>query len=504
MTVPAARLGLRGFAAAAIVAAIVGALFPYVTLALGFGPNVSLLATFLGVGAISACGARGRGALVAAQAAGVAAGQTAFMGTALAALELLRARGVLELELRPSSPIIFAWLATAGVVGVLAAIPLRRHFIDDERLVFAAGAAAGEAIVALADAPDRARDAPRPHRGLGRAAAAGAIATLVHAPLSPLGLGSGVLVGARIALSMGAGALLGLAVPAARSTGVAAALLISGGATRAIVRGPAMIRALRAGPRRADSRVGRAALVLVGGLGLCAIDRWALATSLTATVVSLALAAPLVLIGTRVLGETNWAPVGALAAVAQLALAAVVPGCAVVNLIGSAVAAAIPNAAQHMMQTFRAAARAGTCPRDAARAQLIGVIVGAAMLSVAYPVLAARFGVGGSGLTSPLSVAWADVAVAATRGGAGLDWPMIAGAAVAGIGLALAERRHPRVPSAAGLGIGLLAPGRLVAGIVLGGVVDHLAPATRDRRVAIASGLVAGEAIAATAAAFTG
>ncbi|MCE9572346.1 MAG: hypothetical protein K8W52_04255, partial [Deltaproteobacteria bacterium] len=176
----------RALAAAAVVAAIVGALLPYVTLALGFGPNVSLLATFLGAGAGAVLGARGPGALVAAQAAGVAAGQTAFMCTALAAIDLLRARGVLDLA--PSGLAIFAWLAVAGGLGVLAAIPLRHHYIDDERLAFAAGAAAGEAILAL----DRPRASGR--GAFAAAIALGGVARLVGSPVSGLGVGTGMLV----------------------------------------------------------------------------------------------------------------------------------------------------------------------------------------------------------------------------------------------------------------------------------------------------------------------
>ena len=143
------RLDLRALVAAVAVAAAIGGLFPYITLALGFGPNTSLIATFFGFAAVSAVGARGRSALVASQAAGVAAGQAAFMGIALAALNLLRARGVLEVDLRPSPLVVFAWLACAGALGVVAALPLRRHYIEDENLAFPAGTAAGEAIVAL-------------------------------------------------------------------------------------------------------------------------------------------------------------------------------------------------------------------------------------------------------------------------------------------------------------------------------------------------------------------
>jgi uncharacterized oligopeptide transporter (OPT) family protein len=494
-------LDRRALIAAGVVAAIVGGLFPYVTLALGFGPNTSLIATFLGFGAMSTVGARGRGALVASQAAGVAAGQTAVMGTALAALDLLRARGVLEVDLRPSSLVVFAWLASAGALGVLAALPLRRHYIEDENLAFPAGTAAGEAIVALDDR----RGLLGGHRALAGALAVGALATIARFPLSPLGLGSGLLIGARIAASIGLGAALTFALPAPAVAGIAAALLVAGGATRALLRAPGLARALRRDrprPSRAERRAPLRLLALAAGVAaLCAIDRVALATPVGATLASIALAGPLLLVGTRVLGETNWAPVGSLAAVAQIALGAIVPGCAVVNLIGSTVAAAIPNAAQHTVQSFRAAAHAGTRPRDTALAQLLGVVVGAAMLSVTYPLLAARFGVGGHGLAAPLSVAWADVAVAVTRGH-GVLGGAIAAAALAGVVLALAEARVRFAPSPIGLGIGLILSWPIALAVALGGALDQACrrrwPHLRAPRVAVASGLVAGEAMTAT------
>src|SRR5579871_695185 len=121
---------LRALAAAALVAAVVGLAFPYVVLRLGFGPNVSLFATLLGFAVLSATRARERGAMQAAHAAGVAAGQTAFMSVALVALEILRQRHAAALPARPSPFAIFAWLASAGSVGVLAALPLRRHYIE--------------------------------------------------------------------------------------------------------------------------------------------------------------------------------------------------------------------------------------------------------------------------------------------------------------------------------------------------------------------------------------
>ncbi len=143
----------------------------------------------------------------------------------------------------------------------------------------------------------------RGHRVLASALAFGAVATIARAPLSPLGIGSGLLMGARIALSIGLGAALAFALPASAATGIAAALLVAGGATRALLRAPGLVRALRPRASRSSRAALRLLVVAAGVVALCAIDRVALATPVGATLASIALAGPLLLVGTRVLGE---------------------------------------------------------------------------------------------------------------------------------------------------------------------------------------------------------
>jgi uncharacterized oligopeptide transporter (OPT) family protein len=470
------------------VAAVIGALITYATLTLGFAPNTSIVATLLGFGATAVMRVRGRSALVAIQAAGVAAGQTAFMAIALAAIGVLRERGALEVNLRPGSLVVFAWLTCAGVLGVFVALPLRRYYIEQEDLPFAAGLAAAEAIVALEPTPTGASGSATWRRA-GASLVAAAVATFARIPLSPLAVGSGMLIGARTATSIGAGAALAVLLPTKEAITIAVALLVAGGVTRTALRASSLTRGWRA--------VRPPWLVLAGGVvGLVAIDRLALATPIGATLVAIMLAAPLVLVGTRVLGETNWAPVVALAAVSQLVLAVVVPGHTAVNVIASAVAAAIVNAAQHTMQSFRVAACAGTPPRDVAVAHLVGVAVGAAMLALAFPLLVARSGSGV--LASPLSVAWANIAVAVTHRVDAIHVAPAALAAAIGVVLALAESRWHRVPSPMALGIGALMPWRFALAVALGGAIE-LTSKSRNR-VSVAAGLVAGEAIAGTLA----
>src|SRR5204862_2653877 len=56
-----------------------------------------------------------------------------------------------------SGPQIFAWLAPSGLLVVLLAVPLRKHYIDQENLTFADGTAAGETLLVLDEGPRQAK-----------------------------------------------------------------------------------------------------------------------------------------------------------------------------------------------------------------------------------------------------------------------------------------------------------------------------------------------------------
>jgi uncharacterized oligopeptide transporter (OPT) family protein len=282
------------------------------------------------------------------------------MGVVLVAFDILRARDALAFPVHPSAPAIFAWLVCAGVLGALAAWPLREHYIEREKLPFAAGAAAGETILALEG--KRARPSAAALAFSLAAATGFTCLRPVGWTVGPLGVGSGMLVGLRVAASMLAGWLAARAMPAGLVPWLAASVMVAGGVASAVPRVPALAAAVRAAfvRGRGAMAAGAAAAVAL----LCLVDRYALGLSVGLTLASVAIAGPLLLVGTRVLGETNWAPVLSLAAVAQVALAAIAPGCLVTTVVGGAVAGAIPNGGQHMMQSFRAAAIVGARARD--------------------------------------------------------------------------------------------------------------------------------------------
>src|SRR5438270_10355952 len=231
-TEPKLELTARAVCVAVVVAALMGAAEPVVVLKIGYGPNMSVVSAFLGFIAISLMGlvtgtrgTRWENNLV--QTAGTAAGSgVGFMAVVLAAIDMLNQRGLLNLHL--SGLQIFAWLAPSGMLGVLLAVPLRKHYIDEENLTFADGTAAGETLLVLDEGPRQARPRVAALGAGGLVSAGFAIArqalgwipetinfTFISAHAEALRLGSEIGV-----LSLGAGMLIG--VPVAVMVGVGA------------------------------------------------------------------------------------------------------------------------------------------------------------------------------------------------------------------------------------------------------------------------------------------
>src|SRR3984885_7077898 len=141
---PGSELTPRALFAAVIVAVIMGATYPYMVLKLGFGPNVSIVSAFFGFVILSVIARKSydRWQNNIVQTAGTAAAQTAFMCGILAAFDMLRASKVVVFHANPTPLQTFVWLTCASLLGVLLAVPLRRHFIVDEQLAFPDGMAA--------------------------------------------------------------------------------------------------------------------------------------------------------------------------------------------------------------------------------------------------------------------------------------------------------------------------------------------------------------------------
>ena len=143
------ELSARSIIIGLFVAMIIGSAYPYCVLKLGFGPNLSVVSAFLGFMTLVPMvflfrlidtNARENNIV---QTMGTSAGQTAFMCVLLAAFDMLNTKGVLNPPIHLGTAQIFFWLCSASLLGILFAVPMRRHYIDEENLTYADGLAAG-------------------------------------------------------------------------------------------------------------------------------------------------------------------------------------------------------------------------------------------------------------------------------------------------------------------------------------------------------------------------
>src|SRR6266550_478827 len=529
---PRLELTTRAVCVAVVVAALMGAAEPVVVLKIGYGPNMSVVSAFLGFIAISLLGlvtgvrgTRWENNLV--QTAGTAAGSgVGFMAVVLAAIDMLNQRGLLNLHL--SGPQIFAWLAPSGLLGVLLAVPLRKHYIDQENLTFADGTAAGETLLVLDEGPREAR--PRVAAlGIGGFVSAAftvarqafglipetlsfgfitphAAALRVGTEIGVLSLGAGLLIGLRVTLSMGLGMVLAWIVapgPLVRAglapemtfnsilqrwiMWPATGLMVAGGLAALALKWKVIAKTFQ-GLRSKDVDAGGdfpIKWVIWGAIActvlLAAVQKISLGFPLWLSFVSVFLSLILMLVGIRVLGETNWAPISAMANVMQAVFAALAPGHIPINMIGSGMSGAVAANGEHLMQDYRAGKIVGSTNRNLTILQLIGVPIGALAVAVAYPIVRAKYGIGGEGgLSSPISVKWAGFAELLSRGFGALPSSALYAlliALVIGVVLTLLES-HPRfgryIPSPTAIGLGMLIPGFAVIPMVIGGVAQDL------------------------------
>ena len=140
----------RSIAVGLLVALVIGASYPYVVLKFGFGPNISVVSAFFGflaLGLFSKSYNRWENNVV--QTAGTTAGQIAFLCWLLAAFDILAAEPGSGFDVHLTRVQTWIWLSASGLLGVFMAVPLRKHFIEDENLPFPDGIAAGETLIML-------------------------------------------------------------------------------------------------------------------------------------------------------------------------------------------------------------------------------------------------------------------------------------------------------------------------------------------------------------------
>lgn len=541
-----------------IVAAIIGGSYPYVVLKLGFGPNISVVSAFFGYLALGIAFRnfnRWENNIV--QSAGTAAGQTAFLCVLMAAFDMLRADPNLHFTFALTPMQSFLWLTFAGLLGVFMSVPMRQHFVVEEKLTFADGVAAGETLIVLDSHGPEAKQAAR-SMGIGTALSAllmiiredarmlgpvwfrvpemkplGATGAVMNVGISwsLLSFGSGLIVGLRITTSMVIGAILAwvIAPPLLLSNHVipgmvrrqvllwvmwpATGMLIAGGLTALVLKWNLLVKTFK---NLSVASIGGGDFpmkwVLAGTLAcsiaLVVFQHVSLGMPIWMTIVAILLSVPLMLVGIRVLGETNWGPVSALSNMMQAIFGLVAPGQIMPNMVSSGVTGTVASESEGLIQVYKTGWMIGSTPKYLTYAQILAVPVGAATVAVVYPLLRNTYGIGGDhGLQSPISQKWSGFATLLSGGLSALPHGAIQAlviAVVLGIVFTVLEGTRFRkwTPSPTGIGIGMLVPGSAVITMFLGAVAGAIWSAANPKgaerhSVPLASGFIAGEAIIA-------
>ncbi len=547
------ELTLRAVIVGLVVAAVIGSAYPYCVLKLGFGPNLSVVSAFFGFIALvlimRAAGTNARENNI-VQTMGTSAGQTAFMCVLLAAFDMLNRNGVLNPPIHLGTMQIFLWLCSASILGILLAVPMRRHYIDEENLTYADGLAAGQTIVVLHEGREKGASAG-PVKALGVGSLSSGALMLMTSFLkwfpdtwflpgmqpmnigfnwSLLSFGSGLLVGFRICLAMAIGMaiswfilpnyLLSHGMIAEKTFPLtlrwvmwpATGLMVAGGLTSLFLKWNLIVKTFQGlKGSSVDHKdfpmkwVGIGSVVMT--VVICFVQYFSMGIPLYLSFIAILLSLPLMLVGLRVLGETNWGPISAMSNMMQAIFAFISPGNVPVNMSSSGLTGTIAVTSEALMQDFKAGQLIGSNPRRLTIAQLIAAPVGALATALVYPVLRDKFGIGPEGLSSPISVKWAGFAELLTKGFDALPKGCIVGLFVGiGVGIVLTllatTSIGDKVPSPSAMGIGMLLPAAVLLTFIMGGVAQLIwtksSTKTEDEyRIPLASGLIAGEAILA-------
>lgn len=226
-------------------------------------------------------------------------------------------------------------------------------------------------------------------------------------------------------------------------------------------------------------------------------------------VMSVLLAAVLSMVATRVSGETDIAPLGAMGKVTQFCYAAISPGSAVTNLMAANVTAGAASHTSDLLTDLKSGYLLGAKPRQQFLAQLFGVAIGTLVCVPVYNILVPNASVLGDKFAAPAAMVWKATAEVLAKGLSTLPPTAMMAAAIAiafTVIWTLLEQLVPawrRIPlSPTGVGLAFILPFSDSFAIFFGALVAWAFTAKyrelSDRYlVTISSGIIAGESIMA-------
>lgn len=455
-----------------------------------------------------------------------------------------------------------AWVFSVCAVGIMIAVPIRRAMIVHDPLPFPYGIAAAETIRGMYSRGAEALRQVYLLAGMGVAAGAWkllehfkvlkAIAfpgTLAGQPLkqltfaldpSVLLVAVGGIMGPRAAISVFSGSLLSYAVVAPRlvERGWVRAgkpdkswfpelveWLLWPGVTLMVVSSIASVLLswktvsrsfsglfTRAPEGEVDHTDVPSSFLRAGFAGAIALSVtlqvWLFGIPIWAALIGLGLSLVLAIVAARVNGETGVTPIGAMGKVTQLTMGVALPGDVTANLMTANVTGGGASQCADLMSDLKTGRILGSTPCSQWLSQLAGALAGSLAGSAIYLTLInnPKEQLFTDQWAAPAVTTWKAVAELFSRGLSALP-PHVgtatAIAAIAGVALAVAEKKAPRrivawLPSA--FGLGFVVPANQSLSMLVGGLLAYAA--TRASKqwaerywIVGCSGVIAGESL---------
>jgi uncharacterized oligopeptide transporter (OPT) family protein len=409
-----------------------------------------------------------------AQAAGSTAG---YMSSSTGLLAAIPAMLLLGYEVSGVS--IVLWGCVVTFLGIFFSVPLRRQYVEIEKLRFPTGTATAETILAMAseagDAMVKSRTLilaavgagaftlashffhflmePPLAEGLGVAGLATAAAWATTAAnwgfkvsLGPSLIGAGMLMGPRVVLSLVAGAITGWAIlgPISQSQGWApgavmsfadgprgwilwpgVAILVSESLTALALSWRTFVKTFTTRAALGEAKTADPELIpnswWIGGIFvaspiLMVIADYYFNIPWYLTAIAIPMSAVLASVGVRSVGETDVNPVGGLGKVTQLVFGGIAPGQMGTNLMAAAITAGSASQAADMMQDLKTGYLLGASPRKLFIAQIGGVAAGVIFVVPVFEVLTTAWDLGSDKLPAPAAFAWKAMAEVLANG----------------------------------------------------------------------------------------
>jgi len=257
-------------------------------------------------------------------------------------------------------------------------------------------------------------------------------------------------------------------------------------------------------------------------VGLVALAQIFFAIPWFMALLAVAMTYALALVACRTTGETDINPVGPMGKIMQLTYGVLLPQNATANLMNAAITSGVASSAADLLTDLKSGYLLGANPRRQVLAQLMGVGAGTLATVTGFYLLVpdASVLIGQQGqppaFAAPAAQAWLAVARVFQEGFEALPPLARSGiwiAVVAGVALTALERLFAQlperavvrqlrqlIPSASGLGLGLMIPLFYPLSMLIGALSawawHRLSPRTAGLlAVAIASGVIAGESI---------